>query len=127
MSEHFSIEHENELCSEKISKMKQILVDAMYEDLEHNDISGIDAEEAGEVIDMIKDLAAAERYCAQACYYASVTEAMHSGAGHDIGDMMSDGSFSDTVASLKRAWGSADMALKKEMKNDLTKLINEMV
>lgn len=38
--------------------------------------SAIDTRELGEVIDMIKDLAEAEKSCYEACYYKSVVEAM---------------------------------------------------
>lgn len=41
---------------------------------EHKDSMSL--EEAGQVVDMIKDLAAADRYSAQACYYNTVVKAM---------------------------------------------------
>ncbi len=41
----------------------------------------IDAGELGEVIDMIKDMAEAKKYMAEACYYKSVTDAMEEYAG----------------------------------------------
>lgn len=37
----------------------------------------VDTKEMGEVIDMIKDLADAKKNCLEACYYASVIEAMN--------------------------------------------------
>lgn len=39
-------------------------------------IAAMDAEEAGEVVDMIKDLAEADKACWEACYYKSIVEAM---------------------------------------------------
>lgn len=40
------------------------------------DITNVDAKELGEVVDMVKDLAAAEASCYEACYYKTVVEAM---------------------------------------------------
>lgn len=64
------------ICSDKIACMKHELVEIMDYKLKSG-AKNVDTDEAGKVIDMIKDLAAAERYCAQACYYSTVTEAMN--------------------------------------------------
>lgn len=63
------------ICSDKIACMKHELVDLMNCKLKGG-TENVNTDEAGKVIDMIKDLAAAERYCAQACYYSSVVDAM---------------------------------------------------
>lgn len=42
-------------------------------------LENVNSEEAGEVIDMIKDLAQTEKYCREADYYRHVTEAMEDG------------------------------------------------
>ena len=55
--------------------MKHKLVELMDYKLKGG-AENVNTDEAGKVIDMIKDLAAAERYCAQACYYSSVVDAM---------------------------------------------------
>ena len=39
-------------------------------------IENVDTKEAGEVVDMIKDIAQCEKYCWEAEYYRSVVEAM---------------------------------------------------
>lgn len=38
-----------------------------------------DAKELGELVDMVKDLAEAKKYCMEACYYEKVVEAMEEG------------------------------------------------
>lgn len=88
MSNHFrtsTSDFDEDICLDEISKMKKTLTDAMYSHVCEHDISELDTEEAGEIIDMIKDLAAAERYCAQACYYHTVTEAMQDGSQYRMG------------------------------------------
>lgn len=42
-------------------------------------LDNVSTDEAGEVIDMIKDLAQAEKYCREAYYYQLVSEAMEDG------------------------------------------------
>lgn len=64
------------ICSDRIACMKHELVEIMDCKLKSG-AKNVNTDEAGKVIDMIKDLAAAERYCAQACYYSTVTEAMN--------------------------------------------------
>lgn len=69
------VEDMHEHCLDDILKMKYALIEYLEPYiLEDSDIQCC---EAGEVIDMIKDLAAAERYSEQACYYRTVVKAMH--------------------------------------------------
>lgn len=63
------------ICSDDISCMKHTLAKELKCKFEHG-VEKVDTDEAGKVIDMIKDLAAAERYCAQARYYDTVVESM---------------------------------------------------
>jgi len=76
MSNHFKSQVDEDICGSEISRMKRKLTDLMCQEICSNDISNVNTEEAGQIIDMIKDLAAAERYCAQATYYDTVVEAM---------------------------------------------------
>lgn len=64
-----------EMHMEEISSMKKQLVDCLKSEFSKG-MECIDAKEAGEVTDMIKDLAEAERNCYEACYYKSIVEAM---------------------------------------------------
>lgn len=58
-----------------INEVKHALIDAVKMQVSSG-IDKVDAGELGEVIDMIKDLASAEKDCMEACYYEAVTEAM---------------------------------------------------
>lgn len=60
---------------ERIKKMKECLIGVMEGELSKG-ACNVNTEEAGEVIDMIKDLAEAEEKCMKACYYKKVIEAM---------------------------------------------------
>lgn len=59
----------------KIGELKTELVDCLKSEFAKG-LSCIDTKEAGEVTDMIKDLAETERNCYEACYYKSIVEAM---------------------------------------------------
>lgn len=61
--------------TDKIKDTKDRLVDALNGQVA-NGIESLDADEAGKVTDMIKDLAEAEKECWEACYYKSIVEAM---------------------------------------------------
>lgn len=59
----------------KICEMKEKLVSCMADQL-NTGIQNVNTDEAGKVIDMIKDLAEAEEKCWKACYYKSIVKAM---------------------------------------------------
>lgn len=65
-----------------IHDVKKSLVDAVKAKMAEG-VQNIDAAEMGAVVDMIKDLAQAEKDCMEACYYASVVEAMDEEDGED--------------------------------------------
>lgn len=46
------------------------------------DMSRIDVKEVGELVDMVKDLAEAEKECWEATYYRKITEAMEGASGY---------------------------------------------
>lgn len=60
---------------EDICEMKKRLIKMVEHELDKGS-EAIDAQELGEVVDMIKDLADVEKMCYEACYYKSVVEAM---------------------------------------------------
>ena len=60
---------------EPIKKMKEKLITLSNTELEKG-CAEVDTKEMGDVIDMIKDLAEAEKSCWAACYYEKVVEAM---------------------------------------------------
>lgn len=72
---------------DKICKMKDKLCEYAHQQMQHG-LDRVDTREMGAVIDMIKDLAEAEKSCMEADYYESVVEAMEDGGdryGYDGG------------------------------------------
>lgn len=59
-----------ELC-----EAKDTLISALCNQI-NGDLAHLDTHEAGAVVDMIKDIAEAEKYCAEAKYYKAVNKAM---------------------------------------------------
>ena len=66
---------------EPVLKMKNELIDLMKSELAKG-AAMVDTKEAGEVIDMIKDLAETEYYCMKAWYYEYQIEAMRGEEEH---------------------------------------------
>ena len=63
---------------DRLKHMKHKLVEIAEAEIDEN-LENVSAEELGEVIDMIKDLA-------EAIYYCTVTEAMESKDSHEVSD-----------------------------------------
>lgn len=61
---------------EKIYEIKNELLGRVSSDLRERGVDRIDVKEMGELIDMVKDLAEAEKDCWKADYYRKVSEAM---------------------------------------------------
>lgn len=59
-----------------ISYIKTTLIDELAHDVRCKGLYSMDTCEAGQIIDMIKDLSQAEKDCMEKCYYESVVEAM---------------------------------------------------
>lgn len=59
-----------------IKELKEKLLECFKAEVSSKGIECVDTEEAGKVVDMIKDLAEAEKECMEALYYQKVTEAM---------------------------------------------------
>lgn len=68
-----------------ICAAKKDLLDVFLGEIHSKGAANMDTKEAGEVVDMIKDLAEAEKYCMEACYYETIVKAMHE-AGEDDED-----------------------------------------
>lgn len=64
-----------------MEKIKDCLLDVVHEQLVHG-IDNVDAEELGAVVDMIKDIAQATKYCSEKKYYDSVATSMHTGVDY---------------------------------------------
>lgn len=65
---------------DKICKMKDKLCEYAHQQMQQG-LDRVDTREMGAVVDMIKDLAEAEKSCVEADYYESVVEAMEDGGG----------------------------------------------
>lgn len=70
--------------NQKLCSMRCKLTEAM-DMMMKEDILQLDTDETGKIIDMIKDLAEAEKYIAEAEYYCTVVEAMEDGAEDRFG------------------------------------------
>lgn len=65
-----------------LRNMKCSLIACLKSQIDGN-IQGLDVTEAGGVVDMIKDLAETEKYCMEAKYYETVTDAMEEGSEYE--------------------------------------------
>lgn len=61
---------------EDIKETKKKLLCCFKDEISNKGLGAIDTKEAGEVVDMIKDLASVEKDCLEALYYMKVVEAM---------------------------------------------------
>lgn len=68
-------QHENEASYKSICEAKKHLIEEVISQL-NKGVEQVNANELGEVTDMIKDLAEAEKLVKEACYYESIVEAM---------------------------------------------------
>ena len=64
--------------NKEIKELKEKLTECFKGELSAKGAAGMDAQEAGEVVDMIKDLAETEKYCMETLYFQKVVEAMTS-------------------------------------------------
>lgn len=62
----------------ELNELKHDLIEAAKAEMAKG-IENVPTEEMGEVVDMIKDLASAEKDCMEAAYYETVTDAMTDG------------------------------------------------
>lgn len=113
-----------------ICKIKCHLIEFIEEYLLQEDLSNIDTDETGKIIDMIKDLAATERYHAQTCYYYTVVDAMHENSEEAMGyiskyNKAPGKSITDPIETVKLIWTDADPTLRTKMKQELTALLAE--
>lgn len=71
---------------EEIGEIKKDLIKIFASELHSKGVNDLDAKECGEVADMIKDLAEAEKACMEACYYETVVAAMKANVEDDWDD-----------------------------------------
>jgi hypothetical protein len=105
-----------------ICEMKHTLTDLMKAELAEG-AENVDTMEAGQVIDMIKDLAEAEEKHTKACYYKTLIHAM---TEKDAEHHYSDNDVTNHMDWIKDYGMHADPEVRKKLKADLTKLIGEI-
>ena len=66
----------------RIYELKNKVLERIDHEVAENGIERMDVQEMGMMVDMVKDLAEAEKSCWEADYYRSVTEAMEGGRGY---------------------------------------------
>lgn len=76
---------------EKVKALKEKIFECFKSEVDTKGFECMNAEEAGEVVDMIKDLAETERNCMEALYYEKVVEAMVSYDEPRYGESMNMG------------------------------------
>ena len=134
----------------KIQRMRDKLCDYVCEQMERG-LDKVDTQEMGMAIDMIKDLAEAEKCCNEAEYYDTVVDAMDGDDryGYVMDDDRSDrmgyrnsqgqyarkpsrrrmrrsGYSDESVEGLRRAIRDADPERRKLLMKDLEDLMQEM-
>ena len=71
---------------EKIADLKNQVLERMDQTIDERGIERADVKELGELSDVVKDMAEAEKACWEAEYYRAVTEAMEDGSmGYEDG------------------------------------------
>lgn len=71
---------------EEIYKLKNKII--QHVETEAQDMSRANIHELGELVDMVKDLAEAEKECWEASYYRAITEAMGNSSGYAMNQPM---------------------------------------
>lgn len=71
-----------------ICSAKKDLLDVFLGEIHTKGATSMDTMEAGQVVDMIKDLAEAEKACMEACYYETVIHTMNEYSEDDENDRM---------------------------------------
>lgn len=99
---------------------------------ERGSIDRMDTKEVGELADIVKDLAEAEKSCWEAEYYRSVTEAMGGSSGYSGRMPMADSrqgygggmmGHTDPIAEIRDMLATSTPEARAKIRNDLTGLI----
>lgn len=91
---------------EEIYKMKNELLQQAEKELAERGPERIDVNRMGEIIDMVKDLAEAEKSCWEASYYRLAVEGMQKGSGYGSGGGTgSSAGYSGQSASSRQGYG----------------------
>lgn len=130
---------------QKIHQMRERLEEIASEQCQR-DLHGVDTHELSQVVDMIKDLACAEKACLEADYYEAVLDSMeqerygyqperygyknqygsHWQANPSNRRMRRKGYSEEGVENLRMMMDGADPERRKRMKSELEQLVNEL-
>lgn len=124
---HNSIDKYEDICELKKAILKYV-TGQIADGLSAN---GQEVAILGEYVDMVKDLAEAEKSCQEACYYESVVRMGQYSETHSEKDRRemkehANEHMAEAMTTLREIWADADPDLKARMKADLTKLTSEM-
>lgn len=137
----------------KLREYKDQVLKRMESEINERGIDRADVKELGELSDIIRDLASAEKDCWEAEYYMTVTEAMDNGSGYmPMGDGMGytngnmgnggmsrsgyrdargryarrgyTGGIDDDIQSIRQAMTSASPDERERMQRELRQLCN---
>ena len=115
---------------EKIKATKDKVLDFMEREIGKYNGDRMDVKEAGDLADIIKDLAEAEKSCWEAEYYRSVTEAMgssgSSGYTQPMDDRMTYGrrgysggmGHMDPLSSIREMMSSLSPEMRSQLRNE---------
>ena len=126
---------------ESIYKLKNKIL--QHVERESQDMDRVNVRELGELVDMVKDLAEAEKECWEATYYRTVTEAMEKGSsGYTTGTPMTlagygssamrqgyDSGFSshdDIISKLGDAYHNLSPEERMSMKSKVLTMLGSM-
>lgn len=90
---------------EEIYKMKNDILKQIEKEIGERGIERIDVNRIGEMVDMVKDLAEAEKSCWEASYYRQVSEAMEGSSGYSSMGGGRSG-YGSQQSSMRQGYGS---------------------
>ena len=115
---------------ELIREIKDVLLEQMDKDVQERGVDRIDPD----MVDMVKDLADAEKSCWEAEYYRSVTEAMENRSGYTQNRMQRGGmgarrgynmmGYSDELDGIRNIMMTAGPDEKERMRAELRSMLN---
>lgn len=107
---------------EKICEIKERII--QHVDRETSDMRRLDVKEVGELVDMIKDLAEAEKDYEKAEYYRSVTEAMHGGVvERPTTRYPEESKYNEVIEPLRKVMRMAGPDEREHMRSQLKSLL----
>ena len=108
-----------EAC-EKFDELKEEFMSTLCAEMKSKGLTELDTKEVGEVVDIIKDMAEAKKYCMEALYFHKVTEAMLSYEEPRYGYNMNrypSGRFAPTGIGMNRGYSNDPIGMMSDAIN----------